>query len=55
MNAAPDIDTPATGLDWLRLVQEKVEKLHHGVVPHDVHERRVAQMEGTGKASMAGY
>ena len=38
--------------DWLRVVQEKVESLHYGVVQLVVHDGRVTQIERTEKTRL---
>ncbi len=38
--------------DWLRLVREKVESLHYGVVRLVVHDSRVTQIDRTGKTRL---
>jgi hypothetical protein len=39
--------------DWVRLVREKVESLHYGVVQLVVHDGRVMQIERTEKTRLA--
>jgi hypothetical protein len=40
--------------DWVRLVREKVESLHYGVVQLVVHDGRVTQIERTEKTRLPG-
>jgi hypothetical protein len=44
---------PEARPDWLRVVQEKVESLHYGVVQLVVHDGRVTQIERTEKTRIA--
>lgn len=43
---------PEARPDWLRVVQEKVESLHYGVVQLVVHDGRVTQIERTEKTRL---
>jgi hypothetical protein len=43
---------PGLQPDWVRLVREKVESLHYGVVQLVVHDGRVTQIERTEKTRL---
>jgi hypothetical protein len=52
MSHANPTAKPEARPDWLRVVQEKVESLHYGVVQLVVHEGRVTQIERTEKTRL---
>ena len=48
----PPAESISAQPEWLRVVQQKVESLHYGVVQLVVHDGRVTQIERTEKTRL---